>query len=128
MNTEHVIIKTGTTDYREELENFSWKQRNARDRYAEYVRGADRKTRVYLFAGDRETHQVFDALPTRQMQKLRRQVLREALEAEGLDPNTKARWSRTAGCSCGCSPGFILEGDTGKDIFADFIACFAKEG
>ncbi len=23
--------------------------------------------------------------------------------------DTKARWSQTAGCSCGCSPGFILD-------------------
>jgi hypothetical protein len=34
-------------------------------------------------------------------------------DAGGPDPvldNRKARWSRKAGCSCPCSPGFILEG------------------
>ncbi len=31
----------------------------------------------------------------------------------------KPRFSRTAGCSCGCSPGFIVEGDVGKEIFID---------
>lgn len=31
-------------------------------------------------------------------------ILREA----GVSGDTKARWSQKAGCSCGCSPAFIL--------------------
>ena len=28
-----------------------------------------------------------------------------------------AQWSQKAGCSCGCSPGFIIKGHVGKEIF-----------
>lgn len=27
--------------------------------------------------------------------------------------NVRARWDRKAGCSCGCSPGFVFEGSAG---------------
>jgi hypothetical protein len=30
----------------------------------------------------------------------------------------KAVWSRTAGCSCGCSPAFVLDARLGYDIYA----------
>lgn len=33
-----------------------------------------------------------------------------ALAEAGLDPFTKVSWSRYAGCSCPCSPGFIVQG------------------
>ena len=43
-------------------------------------------------------------------------ALRELLKSDEL----KMRFSRTAGCSCGCSPGFILENvDTPFDIWMD---------
>lgn len=29
----------------------------------------------------------------------------------------KIRWSQYAGCSCPCSPGFVVVGDRGKDIW-----------
>jgi hypothetical protein len=31
----------------------------------------------------------------------------------------KANFSQKAGCLCGCSPGFILTGHTGQDIWID---------
>lgn len=40
--------------------------------------------------------------------KLFRYLATRALESEGLT-RVKLRWSQTAGCSCGCSPGFILD-------------------
>lgn len=44
--------------------------------------------------------------------KLYKSLLPEIFERLGISPNTKAVWSQKAGCSCGCSPGFILT-DTG---------------
>lgn len=38
-----------------------------------------------------------------------RKLLPEVFEKLGLPKTTKARWSQKAGCSCGCSPGFILD-------------------
>lgn len=39
-------------------------------------------------------------------------VVPQVLKEFDLKP-TKVRWSQKAGCSCGCSPGFILEGVVG---------------
>jgi hypothetical protein len=35
------------------------------------------------------------------------------------DGHIKASWSQYAGCSCGCSSGFILKGLYGYNIFVD---------
>lgn len=42
-----------------------------------------------------------------------------ALEAMGLPADTKATWSRKAGCSCGCSPAFIIDApnEKGYDVW-----------
>lgn len=39
---------------------------------------------------------------------LYRELLPDIFKALGLPADTKARWSWKAGCSCPCSPGFIL--------------------
>lgn len=38
-----------------------------------------------------------------------RAYMPEMLAAFDLPPETKARWSQYAGCSCPCSPGFVLD-------------------
>lgn len=60
--------------------------------------------------------------------EFKKQVLNDALTQAGLDPTkVKTSWSQNAGCSCGCSPGFILTSiDPLKpnldpmDIFCDY--------
>lgn len=60
--------------------------------------------------------------------EFKKQVLSEALIQAGLDPKiVKATWNQKAGCSCGCSPGFILTStdpdntDLGTiDIYCDY--------
>lgn len=42
-----------------------------------------------------------------------RAVLPEILERLGIPTETKAAWSQTAGCGCGCSPGFVLDWQPG---------------
>lgn len=37
------------------------------------------------------------------------QLLSRAVPFNPIEPVIKARWSQKAGCSCGCSPGFILD-------------------
>lgn len=39
----------------------------------------------------------------------RRDVIPQVLAALGLPADTKLRWSQYAGCSCPCSPGFIID-------------------
>ena len=46
-----------------------------------------------------------------------RKMLPKVFKKAGI-PEVKANWRQTAGCSCGCSPGFILEHE-GVDIFVD---------
>ncbi len=43
--------------------------------------------------------------------RLYKAIMPEMLAALGLPADTQARWSQKAGCSCGCSPGFVLDID-----------------
>ena len=54
--------------------------------------------------------------------EFKKHLLEATLTKAGLDPKTvKAAWSQKAGCSCGCSPGFILTGtDQRFDIWAKY--------
>lgn len=54
--------------------------------------------------------------------RLQREVITEALAADDelaikLGDPSKLRWSRKAGCACGCSPGWIAEGRGVQDVF-----------
>ena len=54
--------------------------------------------------------------------KLLRRVCEETLDSLGVKKSmVEFRWSQKAGCNCGCSPGFIVEGYDpiidGKDVF-----------
>lgn len=49
-------------------------------------------------------------------------ILKEALEMAGSSITKPfVSWSKTAGCSCGCSPGMIFEHEDlrGKELFVD---------
>jgi hypothetical protein len=35
--------------------------------------------------------------------------------------DVKANWSQKAGCSCGCSPGFIVTGHQGYDVWVTMV-------
>lgn len=58
-----------------------------------------------------------DLLTTRSRSRKHKQLLGEVFKllraAQAFDgPDPKVRYSSTAGCPCGCSPGFIVERDT----------------
>jgi len=50
--------------------------------------------------------------------QLYRSLLPEIFEKLGLPADTKARWSQKAGCSCPCSPGFILSHHENFNFYA----------
>lgn len=54
--------------------------------------------------------------------KTKRRYAEEALRRRGYE--TKIVFSRTAGCSCGCSPGFVAESRYlyGVDVFVDVLS------
>jgi len=54
----------------------------------------------------------------------KRHVLEETLVALKLDiPPEDIAWSRTAGCGCGCSPGFLIKGGHlyNRNIFVNAV-------
>lgn len=75
-------------------------------------RELERKPRVYVDYGV-----PFDVLEDlvnrgRRPHRLFRDRVTEALERVGLEGSV--HWSQKAGCSCGCSPGFILTTDVAQ--------------
>jgi|LSQX01.3.fsa_nt_gb hypothetical protein len=84
-----------------------------------------RKTRLYIFSdiweteiGKAATSDAEIAEIGKVMVRRYRKVLPEILKQAGI-PEAKASWSWKAGCSCGCTPGFILDKGYGMDIFVD---------
>jgi len=68
------------------------------------------KTRVYVHPVN-ET--IFENLVNRRSRPLNtyREALRKGLSELGVDiSKVDYKWSQKAGCSCGCSPGFIVDG------------------
>lgn len=80
------------------------------------------KARIYFFV---KNESVVDNLLNRRSRPYQayRAILPTVLAAAGFSSELaqSARWSQKAGCSCGCSPGFIVDHRDvrGKDIFVD---------
>lgn len=51
--------------------------------------------------------------------KVMRRYAQEALELLKADPEVKLAYSRYAGCSCPCSPGFLLKGARGVVLYVE---------
>lgn len=49
-----------------------------------------------------------------------RKLMPQVLEQVGLNPNMKGRWSRKAGCACGCSPGFVMDDRGMFDVYVTY--------
>lgn len=75
-----------------------------------------RKTRLFIFP---EGESVWANLANRRERPadLYRQLLPAIYEQAGIPAGTKARWSQKAGCSCPCSPGFILAHVSTVDVY-----------
>lgn len=88
-----------------------------------YDRSYSAKPRIYIFP---EGSNVFNWLEERYKQPskaYKKEVMPKLVEQLGITSDMKLKWSQYAGCSCGCSPGFIVEGDTRKyDVFVHVTA------
>lgn len=51
----------------------------------------------------------------------KKEIIPAVLAKMGLPATTKVRWSQYAGCSCPCSPGFIVDNDYGSIVWATVI-------
>ena len=86
------------------------------------IRPSTRNTRVYMFPDDKVLSLIRVEFGDTRGAGVRayRDIMPEALmvglgfkEVCGIE----WRWSSRAGCSCGCSPGFILNKDLGGDLY-----------
>jgi len=77
-------------------------------------RRRNKKARVYINIQDES---ILENLMNRKSRpiKLFRALLPDVYKKLGVD--SKARWSQYAGCSCPCSPGFILDDVYGKTVY-----------
>ena len=79
-----------------------------------------RKARVYVWP---QGENVIENLKNRRSRPYHEwwRLLHPLFEEYGIDPQ-KVRWSQKAGCSCGCSPGFVDESGVLKgDLHVDLI-------
>lgn len=68
-----------------------------------------KKTRVYVWRDDETITENIINRRFRPHRQWRKDVLPKVFSELGLAEGTRARWSQYAGCSCGCSPAFILD-------------------
>jgi len=107
---KRITLADGTTQYVPDWSRRGYYQRDER-RY---------KTRAYVWF-DGET--VLDNFVGRFSRPvpLMRLALKQALADLGIDA-VKATWNQRAGCSCGCSPAFVLDEALGFDLHISFTA------
>lgn len=75
------------------------------------------KTRIYIFQQDETIIENLQKRTVRPYTTYKKEVIPSILKSLNLPEKTKVKWSQYAGCSCPCSPGFIVEGDYSKDVF-----------
>lgn len=68
------------------------------------------KPRIYVFTKGETILENLQNRRDRPYTAYRKEVLPTVFAQLGVAPDTKVRWSQYAGCSCPCSPGFIVEG------------------
>jgi hypothetical protein len=81
------------------------------------------KTRVYVHPTGETVLENFKNRRSRPLNTCR-EALRTGLSALGVDlSRVDYKWSQKAGCSCGCSPGFIVDGwdaaIAGKNVWVE---------
>jgi hypothetical protein len=80
----------------------------------------DIKTRVYCSpAGETVMENFMGGRFNRPHSELR-DVVRRALRMLEVPEGTRISWSQRAGCSCPCSPGFIVDARLHYDIFITY--------
>lgn len=73
------------------------------------MRALEAKPRLYVWVDGENVMEMFGNRANRP-KDLYKGLIPEMLDRLELPSDTKAVWSQKAGCSCGCSPGFVLTG------------------
>ena len=80
--------------------------------YKEWVK----QTRIYIWPQGESVLQNLENRRQRPYTTYKKEVIPAVLEKMGMPADTKLRWSQYAGCSCPCSPGFIVDGHSLHDV------------
>ena len=72
------------------------------------VREYNKKTRIYIWLEDESIMDNFINRHSRPYTMYRKQILPKVFKELGWPLDTKVKWSQYAGCTCPCSPGFII--------------------
>ena len=86
--------------------------------YKEWIK----QTRIYVWPQGESILENLENRRQRPYTTYKKEVIPSVLEKMGLPADTKVRWSQYAGCSCPCSPGFIVDGDSRRDVHVDVEA------
>jgi hypothetical protein len=78
-----------------------------------------RKTKIYIFIKNETLIQNLLERHSRPNKEYKKQIIPTLIKDGILPSDAIVTWSQKAGCSCGCSPGFIVKNDTSKEIFID---------
>lgn len=80
--------------------------------------GEFKRNRVYIFPkGETIIENLFNR-KTRPYTEFKKHVMPAVLEKLGLPADSKVKWSQYCGCTCPCSPGFIVPG-YGKEVYVE---------
>lgn len=93
-----------------------------KDKWARVQRST---SRISVWGNTKEDYEALEAIEQLRKKSFinvyKADVMPAVLAAMGLPADTKVSWSRTAGCSCGCSPGFIIKHDRSTDARDVFV-------
>ena len=103
-----IIKETSSQDRRPPRWVQDFSNRYDRGRWSTTHRAYTAKPRLYVHV-DGENILENLAFRTNRPSRLYREILPAAFKKLGIPGDTKAYWSQKAGCSCGCSPGFVLD-------------------
>jgi hypothetical protein len=83
----------------------------------QYLNGRSRQTKSRLYINTKN-ETILENLANRRSRptQVYKSILPDIFQALGV-PVKPVRWSQYAGCTCPCSPGFIIEGDYGMDYW-----------
>jgi hypothetical protein len=76
-----------------------------------------RTTKVYIFEEGETILENLENRHSRPSDVYRDLISDQLMEKEIITSSRDLRWSQKAGCSCGCSPGFIVDGPKGKEVY-----------
>jgi len=78
---------------------------------------SDRRTKVFVFEKGETILENLANRRSRPHDVYRDLISKDLMEKEIIISSRDLKWSQKAGCTCGCSPGFIVDGPKGKEVF-----------